>query len=67
MKVNVGGFDRLLRITAGVVLLALTAMGTIGLWGLVGIVPLATGLVRFCPIYGLIVLNTWPLSGASTK
>lgn len=67
MKLNVGGLDRLLRITAGVVLLVLTAMGTIGLWGLVGIVPLATGLFRFCPVYGLIGLNTCPLSGASTK
>ncbi len=67
MKLNVGGLDRLLRITAGVVLLVLTAMGTIGLWGLVGIVPLATGLFRFCPVYGLIGLSTCPLSGASTK
>lgn len=67
MKLNVGGIDRLLRIAAGIVLLALTAMGTIGLWGLVGIVPLTTGLFRFCPVYGLIGLNTCPLSGASTK
>jgi hypothetical protein len=67
MKANVGGLDRLLRIAAGVALLVLTAMGTIGLWGLVGIVPLATGLFRFCPLYGLIGLNTCPLSGASTK
>ena len=67
MKSNVGGLDRLLRIAAGVVLLALTAMGTIGLWGLVGLVLLVTGLFRFCPVYGLIGLSTCPLSGASTK
>lgn len=67
MKANVGGLDRLLRVAAGVVLLALTATGTIGLWGLVGIVPLATGLFRFCPLYGLIGLNTCPMSGAAPK
>lgn len=67
MKANVGGLDRMLRVGAGVALLALTATGTIGLWGLVGIVPLATGLFRFCPLYGLIGLNTCPMSGTPSK
>ncbi|MCH8180757.1 MAG: DUF2892 domain-containing protein [Proteobacteria bacterium] len=51
MKSNVGGIDRAVRITAGVVLLALTATGVIGAWGWLGVVPLATGLSGWCPAY----------------
>lgn len=65
MKANVGGLDRVLRIVAGLVLLALTAIGTIGLWGLVGIVPLATGLFRICPAYSIFGLSTCPLKTAA--
>ena len=61
MTPNVGTIDRVLRITAGVALIGLAATGTIGLWGYVGIVPLATGLFRFCPVYPLLGLNTCPL------
>jgi hypothetical protein len=61
MKANVGTIDRVLRITAGVALIGLAATGTIGLWGYIGIVPLATGFMRFCPVYPLLGLNTCPL------
>jgi len=61
MKANVGTVDRLIRIVAGVVLIALAALGTIGLWGYIGIVPLVTGLFRFCPAYRLLGLRTCPL------
>jgi hypothetical protein len=61
MKSNVGGIDRVLRIVAGLVLIALAASGTVGAWGWIGIVPLATGLVRFCPLYTLLGMNTCPL------
>ena len=61
MKVNVGSADRVLRIVAGAVLIGLAATGTIGLWGFLGVVPLATGLFRFCPAYGLLGLNTCPM------
>ena len=61
MKVNVGTTDRVLRIVAGVVLIGLAATGTVGPWGYLGIVPLATGLFRFCPAYGLLGLNTCPM------
>lgn len=44
MKFNVGGIDRILRIIVGIVLIALSLMGTIGVWGWIGIVPLVTGL-----------------------
>lgn len=58
MKANVGTIDRVLRILAGVVLIALTLTGTIGLWGWIGLVPLATGVLRFCPLYPLLGINT---------
>ncbi|MFA7665789.1 MAG: DUF2892 domain-containing protein [Burkholderiaceae bacterium] len=61
MKTNVGGIDRLLRIVIGVVLIALAITGTIGAWGWIGIVPLATGLFRSCPLYSLFGINTCPL------
>lgn len=64
MKLNVGGIDRALRIVAGVALIGLTVAGTIGAWGWLGIVPLATGLVGFCPIYPLLGLNTCPMKRA---
>lgn len=58
MKANVGTIDRVLRILAGVVLIALTLTGTIGLWGWIGLAPLATGVFRFCPLYPLLGINT---------
>jgi hypothetical protein len=60
-KTNVGGVDRLLRITAGLVLLALTLTGTIGAWGWIGLVPLATGLLKTCPVYSLLGISSCPL------
>ncbi|WP_028311092.1 MULTISPECIES: YgaP family membrane protein [Derxia] len=51
MTSNVGGIDRILRIVAGLVLIGLTLAGVIGVWGWIGVVPLATGLFRFCPVY----------------
>jgi hypothetical protein len=58
MKANIGTLDRSLRIVAGLLLLALSLSGVIGLWGLIGIVPLATGLFRFCPLYPLLGIST---------
>lgn len=60
MKSNVGGIDQILRIVVGVVLIALTALGYIGVWGWIGVVPLVTGLFKFCPLYALIGMNTCP-------
>lgn len=60
MKTNVGGIDRILRIVIGLVLIALAATGTVGLWGWIGVVPLATALVGFCPLYPLLGINTCP-------
>jgi hypothetical protein len=57
-ETNVGSVDRALRIVAGLVLLALVAVGPQTWWGLIGLVPLATGLTRKCPAYGLLGMNT---------
>lgn len=64
MKLNVGGLDRTLRIVIGLVLIALTLTGTVGVWGWLGVVPLATGLIGFCPLYPLLGLNTCPMKKA---
>jgi hypothetical protein len=51
MKTNVGTLDRSLRIVAGLGLIGATLFGAIGAWGWIGVVPLATGIFRFCPAY----------------
>jgi len=61
MKINVGGIDRIARIVVGLLLIALTLTGTIGAWGWIGIVPLATGLTRFCPLYPMLGMSTCPM------
>ncbi len=63
MKANVGGVDRVLRILVGIGLIAWAFLGESDArwWGLVGFVPLATGLFRFCPAYGLVGMNTCPM------
>lgn len=58
MKPNVGGLDRGIRIAAGVILVGLAATGTVGVWGWLGVVPLATGLIGWCPPYTLLGINT---------
>lgn len=58
MNANVGTIDRVLRIALGVILIGLTVFGVIGVWGWIGVVPLATGIFRLCPAYSLLGLNT---------
>ena len=58
MKCNVGNMDRVIRIIAGLVLIALAATGTIGMWGWIGVIPVLTGVFRFCPAYPLLGINT---------
>ncbi len=58
MKLNVGGFDRIARILIGLVLLGLAATGTVGWWGWLGIVPLATGAIGWCPPYAMLGFST---------
>lgn len=61
MKSNVGGIDRTLRIVAGLVLIGLAATGTVGAWGWIGLVPLATGAIGWCPPYAILGFNTCAL------
>jgi len=58
MKHNVGSADKLVRIMLGVFLVSLTMWGPQTLWGLVGIIPIATGLMNSCPIYSIMNLST---------
>ena len=58
MKSNVGGIDRILRIVIGAVLVALATTGQVGVWGWIGLLPLATGLMGWCPPYSLLGINT---------
>ena len=60
MPQNEGNLDRLLRIIAGLVLIALVFVGPQTPWGWVGLVPLLTGLVGFCPAYTLLGIRTCP-------
>ncbi|MBP6896563.1 MULTISPECIES: DUF2892 domain-containing protein [Pseudacidovorax] len=64
MTPNVGTLDRVLRIVAGLVLIGLALAGVIGAWGWIGLVPLATGLLRFCPAYTLLGLRTCPANSS---
>ena len=50
MKCNVGATDRLVRIIAGLVILLLGLVYK-NWWGLVGLIPLLTGIFRYCPLY----------------
>jgi hypothetical protein len=58
MKINEAGWDRALRLILGVALLSLTVVGPHTLWGLVGIVPLLTGLLGTCPAYSIFGAST---------
>ena len=58
MKANVGGMDRIARIVIGLVLIGLAATGTVGMWGWLGVVPLATGAIGRCPPYAIFGFST---------
>ena len=62
MKVNVGTVDRVARIGAGVLLIGLAAGDVVGAWGYIGIVPLLTGLFRYCLAYGVFGFSTCPMA-----
>ena len=66
MTQNVGGLDRVLRVVVGLVLIALAATGTVGAWGYIGVVPLLTGLFRYCPAYSIFGCKTSGAGGCGT-
>jgi hypothetical protein len=58
MQANVGGMDKIARIVVGLTLLAMTVVGPKTMLGLIGVAPLATGLLNFCPAYTLLGINS---------
>ncbi|MEQ1684463.1 MAG: DUF2892 domain-containing protein [Burkholderiaceae bacterium] len=58
MTANVGTVDRAIRIAFGLALIGATLMGWIGVWGWLGLIPIATGVFRFCPAYLPFGLNS---------
>lgn len=57
-SLNVGNLDRALRVVAGLALIGLAAGGVMGAWGYIGVVPLLTGLVAWCPLYRVLGIRT---------
>jgi len=55
---NIGTADRIARLVLGLALIALAVTGTIGVWGWIGVVPLATAFLRVCPAYSLLGIRT---------
>jgi hypothetical protein len=66
MKSNVGGMDKIGRIVVGAGLLSLLVFleGNARWWGLIGLVPLFTGVFGFCPLYTVLGINSCPLQKA---
>lgn len=64
---NVGIADRIARVLVGLILLALVFGGPQTPWGWIGLIPLLTGLVRWCPLYAVLGLSTCPLDRQSTS
>jgi Protein of unknown function (DUF2892) len=58
---NIGSIDRILRIVVGLGLLSLVFVGPQTPWGWIGVVPLLTAAISFCPLYTLIGIRTCPI------
>ena len=62
---NIGSADKIARLVVGALLIVLTLTGTIGLWGWIGVVPIATALMNWCPAYTLLGIKTCPTDNSS--
>lgn len=58
MERNIGTLERALRVSGGIVLLAMVVAGPQTVWGLLGILPLLTGLSGWCPPYSVLGIST---------
>jgi hypothetical protein len=67
MQANVGSVDRIIRIVAGLALIAATLLGWIGVWGWLGLILVGTGVFRFCPAYLPFGLRTCQRSKQADK
>jgi hypothetical protein len=63
MNANVGTVDRVLRVVVGLGLLSLVFVGPQTPWGWLGLVPLVTALVGYCPAYSLLGMRTCAVRG----
>lgn len=61
MKTNEGTLDRSLRVVAGLVILSMAFVGPQSPWAYLGVIPLVTGLVGWCPLYTILGVNSCPL------
>jgi cadmium resistance protein CadD (predicted permease) len=61
MKINEAGWDRTLRIVIGLVAISLVFIGPKTMWGLLGIIPLATGVTGSCLLYSVMGVSTCPV------
>ncbi|MDG4562342.1 MAG: DUF2892 domain-containing protein [Candidatus Competibacter sp.] len=66
MAKNIGSADKIARLVVGALLIVLTLTGTIGLWGWIGVVPIATALMNWCPAYTLLGIKTCPTDNSAT-
>ena len=57
---NMGSADKLVRLVIGALLIVLALTGVIGWWGWIGLIPLGTAFLNFCPLYALIGVRTCP-------
>jgi hypothetical protein len=60
MTINEGTVDRAVRVVAGLIILSLAFIGPKSAWGYIGLLPIVTGLVGFCPAYTLLGISTGP-------
>ena len=61
---NVGSADKIARLVVGALLIVLALTNVIGVWGWIGVVPIATALMNWCPAYTLFGIKTCPTSGS---
>lgn len=66
MKQNVHNMERVIRIVVGIGLLTLVFVGPMTMWGLVGIIPLVTGIIGWCPPYAILGISTCKVSENKT-
>ena len=59
-KTNVGTIDRIARVAIGLALLSLTVTGPHSMWGLIGVIPIATAIFSICPLYSMLGISTCP-------
>lgn len=60
MRTNIGNWERLVRIWLGAVLIGLAATNIIGMWGWIGVIPVVTGFIGWCPAYAVFGFSTCP-------